>query len=973
MNYTYVENVETSAYSLTINTDANFIDILKSDNFEIGIFDEITGLSTTINKNNFQLFGVNDKSTDLNARIENSLIKNKGLLVYTDSNNVLKLKMLIACSNGEESIGYNSSKLSIWLDDKANITTYACILPKLLRSDKLIQYDPSLPDPVLPEPDLRQSYSYDDSVPAQDRSLVQPITADYECGDPDGIYVNTDISVPTYYSTVSALLRLKDSEHFVNFSSVSSFLYDDDSGSLINIPYDKAGPFESLMTINGGYSANVEYYTYTQYLSAAGDQLYKNNLHLILTTSAETNVQNLLPLGITIVSCLPENKTLAYYAKDGTLEVKITNPNLDYLSYEPEVELTGDAEYELDSSTKVFDPNTGTLTFTIKNIETKTTADLKITTYLNIADDPFRPSYLIKQQTYYALNTEWKYEHEPELTRLTITHISVTPESQELDIKNPSGTLFVHIVNENENYKRTPPTIEILTNGVTDDPTIKTSSYDPEYGVLTLEIENIKTDATCTIQIYAYLDLETPDWSEDEVKTMTEETSTAISWSYNNIVLERFDIEYSDYIPEERDINDNHLIVYNDEGILTSGGVKVTITNPNSAYVGEDYPISIEYDLPDGAVSSTVDDSLYLADGSVSFNVWNIQPNRDNQSINLDITAYGNFTAAGYDYNEIKEFTSATKVSDNWRYEQTTPDIYPFDELRKFSIYSVSDIEVNGGYIGSRQISCKNLTVNNGGVIDSPFGLASGCKFTSNGNNTFNGNISATDILINNPSTFNCVLYAANSLDLNGVTIPSAYTADNCVVTLRNGAQILNEYRWENPECPELGNIPTTEFDVGEGYYRNGQVFGEEGQEGTVKNEYHTLDINNDQPLHDKTVTFWPGIYTFDTIKTTVDSKLILNTHEYAKDDDGSVYIQIKNVADFGNNTIFNSTSKSIYDFRLYYGGTDNLTIGVGGVNQAGTVISPLSTVTLQNNAEWTGNIWANKMVLQQGAKLMNS
>ena len=291
MNYSYVENIETSAYNLTITTDEDLMKIVKSDNFEIGIYDEISGLNATINKNNFQLFGVTDRNPDLSTRIENSLIKNKGLLVYTDSNYVLKLKMLISCTNGEETIGYNNSKISVWLDDKSNISTYACILPKLLRDDDIIQYDPNLPDPVLSGSNLRKEYDYDTSVPAQDRALVNPIISDYTCGDPYSIYVNTNISVPVYYNTVSALSRLKDSEHFINFGSVSSFLYDDDTGSSINIPYEKNGPFELILDINDEYKANIEYYTYTQFISANGDNLYKNNLHFVLSTSAETEMQ----------------------------------------------------------------------------------------------------------------------------------------------------------------------------------------------------------------------------------------------------------------------------------------------------------------------------------------------------------------------------------------------------------------------------------------------------------------------------------------------------------------------------------------------------------------------------------------------------------------------------------------------------------------------------------------------------------
>ena len=35
MNYTYVENVETSAYTQTVTTDTDLFPLINSDNFEI--------------------------------------------------------------------------------------------------------------------------------------------------------------------------------------------------------------------------------------------------------------------------------------------------------------------------------------------------------------------------------------------------------------------------------------------------------------------------------------------------------------------------------------------------------------------------------------------------------------------------------------------------------------------------------------------------------------------------------------------------------------------------------------------------------------------------------------------------------------------------------------------------------------------------------------------------------------------------
>lgn len=288
MNYSYTENFETSAYTLSIKTDNDILGIIKSDDFEIAISDEYNDTNITINKNNFQLFGITDKNSDLNKRVDNSLIQNNGILIYSDSFNILNIKLLITCTNGQKTIGFNNSRISLWLDDKTHLITYAALLPKLLRDNKILQYNIDDEDPVLPKSNLRPEFIYDLPVPQQS-DIINTINYNYECGDNSGIYVNTDTSVPLYYNTVSAFTGLKGTRSYIDLSSVSSYLVDDLNGNIINLPFKMDGPFNIDLNIHNNFYTKLQYYTYTQYLSADGSELFKNNIHLTFSTTQDQN------------------------------------------------------------------------------------------------------------------------------------------------------------------------------------------------------------------------------------------------------------------------------------------------------------------------------------------------------------------------------------------------------------------------------------------------------------------------------------------------------------------------------------------------------------------------------------------------------------------------------------------------------------------------------------------------------------
>lgn len=1292
MNYTYDETFETSAYSVLYKFNEPFSQLLYTDDFEIGIRDVYTNNVKTINKHNIALYGITSTSPVIDDRPKESLYANGGLLIYCPDQYSLYFKQLILCTdpNGAE-IGFNSSVVDIWLNDREKITFNSVLFPKLNRDTAILQIDDTEEDPVLPLPNQRPEFDYE-------LNNNHTITKNYDPGNPDALYVNTDISVPCYYSTVSAIMRTTQVSQILPSTTVSSYLYDDNAQTYIDIPYTVEGPIVEAYDLPDGLTTNVEYFKYKQLITHDGDDLYKNRLVL----GFETEPAEVLPQLKRLVFNLdptPADKILNRKT-NGTLNVTITNPNSDYLSVQPTLTVIVNDE-QVEPSVE-FDPTNGTLSFTLTDI---TEGEIKITAWLDISDDPDRTQEAIKAQTqneivsvwtynkipllplqindikYYkkkqsddnwtevsgptiqidsdeegkitatiknpnedyrstdninvdiyehpetepcnltrgtydastgtlpititnikVLNSEsqkthaiqfyaymnqetedfdqtevmsqtlvespisnWIYNHIAEtLNQFTITEIkyyidSIADENEQHPVNNSiplynmeTGIIVATLTNTNQNYinenligynliEHTEPEskctiepygdydpttgtqkIKISNIKVSDDikvhssqiesyissgtadfgpeeakdrtkvssnfavwtyeqtesltplvisnieyyknnqritpqedsillgftdvgkiiatitnpnvdyidfpipvPTLQTHIHpeactisiidDSIPGQIKIQIDNIKvtsTYSTHNAQILAFLYTPTEHLSAEEVKIFTSVTSAFKTWTYiQTITLDHLIISFSDYIPAEKDDNGIHWLEFNKTtGILNTGSVKVTVHNPNEKYRDltkyqldivnkfgtEDFRSNV-YELytrdtltpinPQNITFSQLDTSSYSTTGDITFIVSNITVAREPEIAQTRvIRVYACMVSSIDDLSseDVAVATVGTNDSELWKYKISTPDIGPDDEYRKYSLYTISDLEVNGGEIGSRDIACKNLTVNNGGIVHSNVGLADGYTFTSNGNNTFNGEISASNIVINNPATFNKPLYVTNSIFVNNITLDTVYVLPNTQITLMNGANITHILTWENPKLPEIKPITTDEVSIGtESYRGNGNIFGVNGKDGTTEYKYESITFDNStgydigtEHFEDSTkhlyADFYPGKYHMDNISTVVGTQLNIHNHTSTDGNDGSVSFYIKSSALFGNNTLFNADASGVYDFRIYYEGDDQISVGVNAVNQAGTIKAPNGTVSFANNARWKGSIWAKKIILNQGAILTN-
>ena len=459
-----------------------------------------------------------------------------------------------------------------------------------------------------------------------------------------------------------------------------------------------------------------------------------------------------------------------------------------------------------------------------------------------------------------------------------------------------------------------------------------------------------------------------PDWSKDEVIYWTSAICSSETWAHNTDAIDPFTITYSLYSPSA-DEDRIHWLAKDREGYLGVGSAHVVINNPNVNYRTEPSAVKLIYNLPRNASAENFDDSTYTTDGNISFDILGVEVDHENSATNAYIKSWGVFTAIGYDPAAIADLTTVEKESEWWKYKKVIPDIYPYDDFINFSLYTLSNLEINGGRIGSKTLAARNVVCNNGARLDSDILLASGCSITFNSSINICGNISAESAYINNPpvaSSFSGQLYISDYLKVGSdIHVPVVYTGENCQVDYEGHATIESLRIWENPEFANLKPIPTAEFvTTGTATARNGEVFGVPGTYTTAA--YDALNLGDHE-----TVTFYPGKYYFNSISVDTDCTFTIHNGLSTEEDDNSIMIFVNN-ANFADRLTLNEDCTNAFAFRLYYAGTSTMQFGVASQSDFGTLIAPSGTISLRNDAKWNGHIWAQNVILAQGAEVNN-
>jgi len=596
----------------------------------------------------------------------------------------------------------------------------------------------------------------------------------------------------------------------------------------------------------------------------------------------------------------------------------------------------------------------------------------------------------VAEQTVAFDNLDLKYTKTP-LNRLVIDKIIAEPASREL-ATDTSGKLIYEVVNTDKNFytdqneyktilsRFQNALIEVPIGNnflIIPTPTITPVSGDSRWQIVYdgLHFVNDYVGQASLVLSAAIKDNTkiSPDWTEEEVVYWTSAITPEVNWSHNADVIDPFVITYSEYEPSAG-ADSIHWLAKDRQGYMPVGSAHVNIFNPNVNYRTDPSEVWLHWEndlLPRSATMENYDTSTYTADGNISFDLWGIEVDHDYSATNANLYAWGKFSATGYSDQQIREMTMVHKESEWWKYKKVIPDIYPYDEFINYSLYTLSNLEINGGRIGSKSLAARNVVCNNGAKIDSDIILASGCSISFRGaNNVVNGNISAQSAYVyNSPIQLNGDLYIADELSLtDNVVANTVYTADECNVILGYNASITDPHTWENPQFADLKPIPTAEFvSTGVENVGDGTTFGESGVYTTAA--YNSLDVGNNGHL-----TFYPGKYYFNSVGMGTDCTIDVHNDISTEDQDNSVMIFIGSVAagGFGDRLNLNEDCTNAFAFRLYYAGLETMSFGVATQSDYGTLIAPSGTISLRNAAIWNGHIWAKNVVLQQNSEINN-
>ena len=977
MNYEITENIEISAYEAMLTFDENVRQYANNENFNITIYDLYSNTSKTITRSEFPDYGITDIGGDIADRAKNSFYEHGGLLMYFDSENKFYIKQLLSCKDPiNEETGYHSSKITLYFDEDKSVEFNTILLPKIVRSPYLVQVESSAPDPVLPEPNKRQEFDYD--VPV-DPAKLNRITTDYNAGDPDGIYVNTynadpTQNVPCYYSTLSAFTDTTfNTGDPVILGSVSSYLYDETTNESYPITVTSADSSASVrIPFADNYYTELVYYEYKQYLSADDDKLHKNKLVFDMNINGQPAPEVLENLIISITTN-PASTVLDKDNPTGTMHVTIYNPNINFRSEEWKPVVTITPGYT--TTEQIYSEDDGTLTFDINDINFGNVQEKEVDNnnfLLETIPIEISASLTVPHQPCTATTTTtWKYK-KCQISPVTIEILTFEPSDPAgVLVNDQTGTLVYKVYNPNTEFNITgeesDTKYEMASSG-------NWESNSPEHQVIasntiTVTYTGITVNDTAQLIFSTYVVGSNDDWNAAAIAEKTRASASPVNYRHNSIILQPLVVNFSIYVPDG-DENDIHWITNDrdDSDYPPVGSVIAEVYNPNEDYRDLEH-IIIERTKDPRNSDISYNFSQYTSRGIVQILYNNIALNREENDTWAELGAYLNYSdIQGYPQEQVKTDTYGSGTSQHWQYKVILPDIHPYEYLAGYSLYSLSNLTLDGGKIGSKDLACKNLTIKNGAEVVSNIAVASGCSVTVEGaNNVIHGTLSAEALTAYNPATFEQPIYIEKSIYLDNNNVSLAYTGENCNINLINGSTINNRATWVNPSYPDLPPISAEEFTP--------------GSEIIEVNGSHTFGVDGDRTsgyyerlkaLNNANITFYPGKYFFDDITIGENVQFNIKNGVSTESDDKSVMIYT-NAFGAGNNFHAIQDSEGPFDFRIYYGGTATATFDTLGSSMAGTIIAPSGTIKFNNYFTWVGHVWAQEVILANHASIDNN
>lgn len=365
---------------ITVTFAESVIDYFRNNQFNIGIDDVIRQSYMTITNFTDLIDNYSVKPdtaaefTTIDNQLDNSLIKNNGLVITFIDNKTLQFILIPRCTstnNPDKLIGFSNTNITIHIESNppTDITANVALYPYVTRENTLTPQYASA-DPVLPNNIDRCCYTYPNIYEAG-----KEIRHNISYPTDSQLYVNTTSTampeadssmVPVYFSRITAGFTKESSSGIMpdwSDESVSSVLYNEKNLSYIAIPWEfetescevsaltaisqTSGMVNDEPNIIDDYTMQLSAYKIRQYVYADNLPLgrYENNLFFGLNVTQDPSYTPPTPVEqFTKPEFISNNIALEIYkyvghgepvtGDDRELEIYTVHPELSEYGYD---------------------------------------------------------------------------------------------------------------------------------------------------------------------------------------------------------------------------------------------------------------------------------------------------------------------------------------------------------------------------------------------------------------------------------------------------------------------------------------------------------------------------------------------------------------------------------------------------------------------------------------------------------------
>ena len=1024
MDFNISENSTDTRYFLTVEFTQPILPFLTNGTFNISIKDML--MMTTINIDSLDVllnqYGLTvPYRTSIQDQLDDSLIKNKGIVITIPNENTLSFTMIPRCMeiNTNKIIGFYDSMINIHAEYNAvtvDVNTTAKLYPRLVRSDTLDKYAPE-PDPVLPSDIDRCCYTYPDIY----QDSTKKITHNVVYNTDSEFYANSTTSantpegeVPSYVSKLSAYFTAEEADGFIpDWKNVVSWLYNDRNKSHVDVDWeclDEEPTVYKTRVVSGApdieiqqdYQLTVSAYQINQYVFAKNlpPNRYENKLffglsaeHIDIYPPLDPVHELYMPDTLTIT---PVNPTYVFTGDGTHTEYPCPTRVLEINDYTvPKIIQDGVEHFEIN-----LDPNNnGRNAFLFSDPQYKNIVACKLNVRYFDANNNMIPTGALPWDTLYGTNGY----NLPDITATnSIIDVSISAvENVLLNYDNiDHAVVSAHmevnldgnLLNVNPQTTKAPIEEEpywisrdyALTTGwryIDSVQTIWTKYVHPEPSV------EYRAPAQINMNILPqYASTNDRSWKPSTNRILNVNANTPddiefgrelLTISINPSNLNNFITSASDRLDVTYYINYPGSHRGEDATIMTTFGTEpvpetytLSVPADTSEPLTKNINLSGELD-EDATITIAAELVLYDPNGTRE------QEIKDRYHVDLSMRQ---------DWNKIPAVTL------NWTRRYTEPFIPdPWNEFDKYVIFTQSELDIDNSYIGVKSITAPCVKVNNGGIVESELFITGKKKIpdtTSACLNFINANTTKTladGRVIDYTSATEAVETTKYGGQLRGsVNALSDYkvhiaadadypefinTNPSYIGNIVDNDGYLEDLIMPIEEPPELVQLDNVEFIGEESIIRDTDAT--INLDASVNNHYNELRCGDRGIINLK-----KGTYYFNSVTLGVGTQINIENN---LGDDEFVRIFVKGDFNAANTIDINNPNVNLKSFMIYSheGNIDfaaktsnNFNYGIAVAPgkpdpNTGKPMAGTGEIRFHNSVIWTGALWAQKVDLQ--------